>query len=248
MVDVGDTVYEIKTEFYTREGIWRLVPNCEYIRQLQPQQQQLSPQYQQGANLSLNGSINTGNQQGQNASGQSSTYNLNSNDPVKIGVIKYSKRTIFNQRQKKKAKIPQKKTIAKERFKCSNCNRSNLNEEDNISQNNIKSDESNKEHDDDEDVVFTKFINSDSDDSISTTISSSDDYDDADEEDNDDDYDDDDQSQRRISSHNENVFICKYCKHTLMKSESNCNISSNSLASLDLILFNYAREIYFYEF
>ena len=200
MVDAGDTSCEVKTEFYTREGIWKLVPNCEYIRQLQQQQQQqqhTSPQYQQGANT-MNGSSQSLGQATQS-----------SNDPVKIGVFKFSKRSLFNQSERRRSSL---------RLKCVNCQR----EQSDDAESDVTRDE---EYDDDDDVIFTKAQ------SVESVVSSEDEYADDDEE------------------------ICKYCKKFLRKNENNHlankqnnTLSSSNKLSLDLVVFNFAREIYFYEF
>ena len=70
-----DTNDDTKTEFYTREGLWTLVTNGEYVRQ---QQQTI---YQQ-------------QQQMQTANGQNVNANIvqpNFNEPVKIMTFKYFK-------------------------------------------------------------------------------------------------------------------------------------------------------------
>ena len=256
MVDVGDSVYEVKTEFYTREGIWRLVPNCEYIRQLQQQQQQASPQYQQQqqqqpGSVSMNGGAGMANSSQQQSMGQSS-YVANSNDPCKIGIFKYSKRTIYNLQAEERAKI--RADSRRTRLVCSHCDKEQSEDEYSSSLGNSKTfcgdnnNEDSGEHDDDEDVVFTKFKTFDSEDSS----------------DFDDEYDDDDYSDTQNTNTNTNSneqkqtsLVCKYCKHVLIKSatsqsgqlvKSNVNNMSANVLSLDLMLFNYAREIYFYEF
>lgn len=235
MIDTGDTNYEIKTEFYTREGVWKQVSNGEYIRQLQQQQQQqnMSPQYQQ-----MNGSgsnINNGNNQQTSLGGCQS---LSSNDSVRIGVFKYSRRSIFKMRSDGSSTKARRSKSFRTKLKCSKCHREQSDDDDDdyyedIEENNINNSQENSEYDDDDDVIFSKVNNSDSDfnDEYST---------------DDDDENDDDSS------------MCKYCKQLLKKKRNEDNdkrltsVSSGNneklIKSLDLMLFNYAREIYFYEF
>ena len=72
--DITDSHMDIKTEFYTREGLWKLVPNGEYVRQQQQQQQQQS--------ISQNSM----------GGGQVNNYTQSSfNEPVKLNVFKFSK-------------------------------------------------------------------------------------------------------------------------------------------------------------
>jgi len=251
MVDAGDTNYEIKTEFYTREGVWKQIPNGEYIKQSQQQQQQqqqhtMSPQYQQmHGNMNGNGA-NMNNQQ--SSVGQASSSSLN--DSVKIGVFKYSKRSIF--KKKRSGSTTTAKTRRKSfrtKLKCSNCQREQS-DDDNDDENgegdfmnNNNNSQENSEYDDDDDVIFTK---------AKSSFESDYDEEDEDSSGNDDEYEDEDES----SSDAVFSLTCKYCKQLLKKKQDDTNekrllsktFGSENLKSLDLMLFNYAREIYFYEF
>ena len=73
--DTTDSNQDIKSEFYTREGLWKLASNGEYIRQ----QQQLQ-------------TVNNSSIGGQGTSGTNSTYSQNSfNEPVKLSIFKFTK-------------------------------------------------------------------------------------------------------------------------------------------------------------
>ena len=242
MVDTGDTNYEIKTEFYTREGMWKQVPNGEYIRQLQQQQQQqqsMSPQYQQ-MHGGMNGSsanVSNGNQQSSMGGGQTSS----SNDSVKIGVFRYSKRSIFKKINDDSSTRTRRKSF-RTKLKCFHCQREQSDDddddddEDEIVNKDENNSQENSDYDDDDDVIFTKVKNADSD------------YDGEDDSSDNDDGDDDTTNQLK----------CKYCKQFLRKKRNDeCDnkrlasaksLGNENLKSLDLMLFNYAREIYFYEF
>lgn len=80
LVDVNDSAQEVKTEFYTREGIWKLMQGSgEYSRQIQSSQQQ---QFQQSQTTTQIGGQQTmqqglGSQQQQNGSNT----NLNGTGP-----------------------------------------------------------------------------------------------------------------------------------------------------------------------
>lgn len=73
LLEVADSAQEIKTEFYTREGLWTLVRNTgEYARQVvigQQQQFQPQPQLQQGCPVTtgLAGSTQNMQQNGSSA-------------------------------------------------------------------------------------------------------------------------------------------------------------------------------------
>lgn len=74
----GDGSHEpvdLKTEFYTREGLWRLVPNGDYVRQ---QQSMYSSVQNSGANgAQPMGAANCANMQ------------ISSQEPVKLTSFKY---------------------------------------------------------------------------------------------------------------------------------------------------------------
>ena len=63
---------DLKTEFYTREGLWRLVPNGDYVRQ--PQRMYSSVQ---------NGAVNT------HIVNNSAGMQISSQEPVKLTCFKY---------------------------------------------------------------------------------------------------------------------------------------------------------------
>jgi hypothetical protein len=249
MVDAGDTNYEIKTEFYTREGVWKQIPNGEYIKQSQQQQQQqqhtMSPQYQQ-MHGNMNGSgANINNQQ--SSVGQASSSSLN--DSVKIGVFKYSKRSIFKKKRSGSTTTKTRRKSFRTKLKCSNCQREQSDDDEDEegdymnNNNNNNNSQENSEYDDDDDVIFTK---------VKSSFESDYDEEDEDSSENDDEYEDEDES----SSDAVFSLTCKYCKQFLRKKQDDTNdkrllsktFASENLKSLDLMLFNYAREIYFYEF
>ncbi|RNA19590.1 hypothetical protein BpHYR1_042756 [Brachionus plicatilis] len=84
VLDITDSNYEIKTEFYTREGLWKLVPSLEFAKQIQNTGLNNSSP---STNLNYNAS-----QTGQNTQ---SPLNHNNNDPVKINLFTFKKNIIF---------------------------------------------------------------------------------------------------------------------------------------------------------
>ncbi|CAF0909785.1 unnamed protein product [Brachionus calyciflorus] len=84
-VDINDLTSDIKTEFYTREGLWKLIPSLEYVKQTQNSSNPVSP----NSNYNNNTSQNTSSQTNQNL-------NINSNsDPVKISLFNFTKSQVF---------------------------------------------------------------------------------------------------------------------------------------------------------
>ena len=75
--DSFDTSLELKTEFYTREGLWKIVPNGEYIRQPQSMYTQQQNMANNNAENNMNNNCNNNNMQ------------LTSNEPCKIICFKY---------------------------------------------------------------------------------------------------------------------------------------------------------------
>jgi hypothetical protein len=234
IMDITDSNYEIKTEFYTREGIWKLAPNCEYMKSYQLQQQQQQNYYQQNNQLNnSNSSSNSANLNQLNNSNngsnlnQSSTTIVNnnsttSNDQVKLGIFKYSYETIYGANFNQSASQSLSDSNKSPKL-CKECNlklKLDHNYDDEIV-------------DDDDDVIFTKFNPNNS-----SFISN------------------------KTNVLNENSITCKLCNKKLDKNQmitannkKTSNTNSNDLnkltsspPSLDLLLFNYGREMYTYEF
>jgi len=165
-----DSSQETKTEFYTREGLWKLVKNGEFVRQ-QQQQQQNNNGYQmnQVTNNYGNNNNNNSNNNGM-TNGQMSNSNLQTaNEPVKVAFFNYSNDLI--------------QTNQNNKFKLKNyC------------------------------IKCMKIIISN--------------------------------QQKRIEKSNCNAKLNSNDSLSL----SNTSINNNNNNSLDVVVFNYAREIYFYEF
>lgn len=233
LIDINDSNIEIKTEFYTREGLWRLVPNCEYIRQQQTQYQlqQQANNSQLNQTSSSNGQLSTNNQTYLNSN------TTNPNDPVKIGIFNFSKR-MFSPAYENDGRV------------CQSCaTRLKL---------------ENIDHDDDDDVICTKFrLNSYEDDENDEDNVDDDEYDYEEENESeiDESYDDDVviNCSPIVDNSQSNKIICKYCNNSIIlndnntKSPTSCSSVSTASSvsaspSLDMLIFNYAREIYFYEF
>lgn len=84
VLDITDSNYEIKAEFYTREGLWKLVPALEFARQVH--------------NLNLNSSLPNSSQAYSNTQAGQNVQSLssqNNNDPVKLNLFTFKKSLIF---------------------------------------------------------------------------------------------------------------------------------------------------------
>lgn len=73
--DASQDTVDLKTEFYTREGLWRLVQNRDYARQ--PQSMYSSVQNSGANSAQTMGAGNCGNMQ------------ISSQEPVKLASFKY---------------------------------------------------------------------------------------------------------------------------------------------------------------
>ncbi len=227
-------IYDLKTEFYTREGLWKLIPSSEYQRQPQSiynQQQQSQQQLHQtgvqnhsgnGQNHSLNPGINGAN------------LLMCTNEPVKLISFRYFRfDQVISARNMARfrnlcLKCAQKKSMTKYVVK------TKIKQENNKVYFN-----SMREHDDDEDVVYSGMSGGESSESDNETFL--------------------DSVEKNLDNFNLNSnngqFFCKYCNGRVIRSnEINSLIvnfySDGMLANtpcLDLVLFNYAREIYFFE-
>lgn len=233
VADANDSTYEIKTEFYTREGLWKLVTHCEYARQNQ------NLQLNQSLNSNTSGmqSVNSNLNSNLNSPNLNQSYSCSSNDPVRIGLFKYSKSVVFKDLFLSKK---QQQSELWNRFVCDTCaSKSREKEKFNLKKLNEN------DNDDDNDVIFTQFSSKDS--------------------------DENNQECELIDSEDEYVIsrrglVCKVCNVNLINdeyldedeldSDDNDDIDSkdkiqskhSNQDTLDLILFNYARDIYLYEF
>lgn len=222
---------ELKTEFYTREGLWRLVPNGEYIRQPQSI-------YAQQQNIQ-----NSTNAQQMNAN--CNGMQISSSESVRIACFKYFKfdevlsSRNFNLMKNLCIKCAQKKILknSKKQF-----GKKKILENSRVHLDSM--------HDDDDDIIYDEHeISSDEDDqenpkqpvefhltqsNLSRTASNSD-------------------SNNKSSTTSQHS--CKYCSSKINRTnDSNlliANYNANNILELspylDLTIFNYAREIYFYE-
>ena len=247
LLDVNDSNYEIKTEFYTREGVWKMLPNCEYVRQLQQAQTQSQMQNQQTVSspVSSNNQLNNINQQQAQNTGAVQSGTTTPNDPVKVGVFKYTNKKIFRNTTKSNPKNLKK-------IVCSYCNK-----EQTVSRNEFDEEEEEEDETDEEDDYES--------DDVDVYDESDDYYSDDDEDSNSSDeevesfklkeHDDDDDV--IFTKLNESEVKCKHCSRQIKlsklsrRSKQNKKLKSSTgsvnSSSLDLLLFNYSREIYFYE-
>lgn len=82
-----EVINDVKCDFYTREGLWQLVPSCDYIKSTQ----QSSSQQQQVSNSNstpVNGVNNNNNIQ--TTITTFSNNNTSTNDPVKLSFVSTS--------------------------------------------------------------------------------------------------------------------------------------------------------------
>lgn len=190
VLDITDSSYEIKTEFYTREGLWKLIPSLEFARQIQ------------SLNTSSTSQTYNASQSGQNLQ---STLSQNSNDPVKISFFTFKKNTIF-----------------KDFYLNSKSNRKNL----------CRRCSSNKKPN-----RLNKLAESDSDEDNSDVI-----------------FSNIGENSSEADSESDSERACRQCKTNLSRHDSESSTDSfkkypnkpnNQI--LELMLFNYGREIYTYE-
>lgn len=196
VIDITDSNYEIKTEFYTREGLWKLVPSFEYARQMQTTTQNANSP---NTNSTYNTLPNT-NQTNQTTQ----TFQTNSNnDPVRISLFKFKKNFIFKEFYKN----------AKSRKNL--CNTCSKRRQEKIKLNKLN--ESNTDDEDNSDVIFSHKYEDSSDEGWSDSDSEID-------------------------------KLCKLCKSNIA-SDGNSESSEDKAndPSLNLMIFNYAREIYTHE-
>ncbi len=227
---------ELKTEFYTREGLWKLVPSGEYLRQPQSiytQQQQQSQ---------------TGLQQNQAGLGPSGPQHMNpglngagllvsTNEPVKVMSFRYFRfDQVMSARNMSRfknlcVKCAQKKSLSA----CRRPKKDAKKASGGPHQAAKVHFSSMPEYDDDDDVVYSGASNGESSESDSDAFVGS--------------------VERGFDNCNLGGGLCKHCGGRVSRSnESNSLIVNFSAASmlattpwLDLVVFNYAREIYFYE-
>ena len=246
LLDVNDSNYEIKTEFYTREGVWKMLPNCEYVRQLQQAQAQSQMQNQQTVSspASSNNQLNNISQQQAQNAGAVQSGATTPNDPVKVGVFKYTNKNIFRNTTKPSPKNAKK-------IVCTYCNkeqtmtRSECDEEEDETD-----DEADSESDDDDVYDESDDYYSDGDDDSNSSDEEVESFK-LKEHDDDDDV--------IFTKLNESEVKCEHCSRPIKlrsklsrkKSKESKKLKSSSgsanASSLDLLLFNYSREIYFYE-
>lgn len=217
---------ELKTEFYTREGLWTLVPNSDYVRQ--PQNL-----YTQPPNVP-NGNV----QQMNNNCGN---VLLTSNEPVKIITFKYFRfDEVLSPKNLKRYKNLCVKCAQKKSLKAKSVNKSNS----------FKKPDNSKvyfgnmrEYDDDEDIIYDNAHSLSSGEDSDTFAEA------AEFRNNFDNF------HNRANCETNVQNYCKYCNAKIYKSNdlnsliANFNASSTfaSTPCLDLVIFNYAREIYFHE-
>jgi hypothetical protein len=228
---LNDTNYEIKTEFYTREGIWKLAPGGEYARQAAPTQ--ATTGYQVNSSLtntnssaqSLNYASSTTGGLGGNAANSSltgsgiATSNVaTNNDPVRIACFKFSKNILNNATNTDNLGLPVRRIRSKT---CRNCTKQRSNQHKSHVDDHLYdlNDNEDDEDDDDDDVICSK-VRDEFNSSFSSNIA------------------------QGIASYQ---YYCKYCNSNLT---ADGELLPSDLASptLDMLLFNYSREIYFYEF
>ena len=199
LIDSGeyDSNQDIKSEFHTREGLWKLVKHGEFVRQQQNnyQQSQMSGQLNNGTNQLAN---------------NSQTNQTTSNEPVKIAYFKYSNDLLF---QHNAATNNSMRLKMQHKNYCIKCMKLIISQQKKISESTTTTNSRNLDHDDDDDIVYYN----------ETTTSSN-------QED-----------------------LCKYCNSKLDSNDSLSTISANNTnnstsQSLEIVVFNYSREIYFYEF
>lgn len=201
-----DANQEIKTEFYTREGLWKLVKHGEFVRQQQNNYQQTP----------MSSQLNNGTNQLANSSQTSQT---TSNEPVKLAYFKYSNDLLFQHNAATNNSMRLKMQHKDYCLKCMKMiisgQQKKLNASNSSSSTNRMS--NNLDHDDDDDIVYYN---------ETATPTNQDD-------------------------------LCKYCNSKINSNDSlsttstisNSNVNNSCPSqSLDLLVFNYAREIYFYEF
>lgn len=193
VLDITDTNYEIKAEFYTREGLWKLVPTLELARQLH--------------NISLNSSLPNSSQSYNNTQCGQNNQPLsgqNNNDPVKLNTFTFKKSVVF-----------------KDFFLNSKSNRRQLCH---------RCSSTKKPH------RLNKLAESDSDEDNSDVIFNN---------------IGDNSSETQTDSDSEKA--CRQCKTHLSRNDSESSTDSFRKYSksndqiLELMLFNYGREIYTYE-
>jgi hypothetical protein len=249
-----DTNYEIKTEFYTREGLWKLMPQCEYVKmnqaQVQQQQQQIQSQMQsqQGQSQQLTNQMNSPNSQMMSASNLNAMTNNStplisnvSNDPVKLFTFKFSKATLTGVKNSVNANARNRtvKRNLKNQSGSKNVNTQQKKQSPMAMKEAQVSDvkfghtvNKKKEHDDDDDIVFNsknKLIMNESNQELNDT-------------------NDVEEEEDRTESDDESGGDTDGTGSIHSKNNKGVRKRKSTKQSLDLILFNYSREIYFYEF
>lgn len=153
--DEKDASCEVKSEFYTREGLWKLLPDASFIKH----------QHQQQANTYGSASPNGVTAYGNNVTSTLPTAtSCSPNEPVKVALFTYSNETIFGKKSTRHENSL--KAQLKRRLICKNCfmkfmselaqhaSVTNRMEDDEANQ-----DDDNEDDDDDDDVICTKFSN-----------------------------------------------------------------------------------------
>jgi hypothetical protein len=251
---LNDTNYEIKSEFYTREGIWKAAPGGEYARQTPATTATANLNYSQSANTGL-GNANSSAQSlsyaaspigmGIGMSGTTSTGIANAtggglaaaannnnttttnNDPVRIASFKFSKSILNNASNTDNTGLPVPRVFSRA---CNSCMRKrsaaaerrrptrDLN--DLLDEEDVYCDEE-EDDDDDDDVICAKLRD---DLTLNTSFNSA-----------------------SVASLGHHQYFCKYCKMS-MNGDGELSANEPPSPTLDMLLFNYSREIYFYEF
>lgn len=223
-IELNDTNYEIRSEFYTREGIWKLV--SDYSRP------SLASSSFTAGNATISTTVTTspvGGTGSVNNNNNTSTPNQNysilnptsNNDPVKVALFKFSANMLNSVTNHDNSGVPVIKNYGKACAACTRLGKSGPSFH-------LKPDEYDDEDDDDNDVIVSKL-------SINENSGS-------------------------MNSGNSvalQAYFCKYCKASLNENGetvfsqpptlSSVNEQSDNL-SFDFVLFNYAREVYAYEF
>ena len=210
---LNDTNYEIKTEFYTREGVWRLAPGGEYARQVQTQQSQVN--YTQTSMQQTNSSVSnsayttTPAAGGLNAAGGGvglGNAPTTNNDSVRIAQFKFSRNMHSDN-----SGGPVRKNNSRVCVACK------LNHNTTDNKKSTRGLQSNYEDDDDDDDVVCTRVRDEL--AIETTSSEA----------------------------TNTQYACKYCR-SAMNADGQLDTAAVNSPALDLLFYNFSREIYFYEF
>jgi hypothetical protein len=231
-----DASQDIKTEFYTREGLWKLVKHGEFVRQQQSNNNNNYQQSQMSGGQMTNGSSQMQTNSVNNSGG-------GSNEPVNLAYFKYSNELLFQQHYQ--TQNVTRKHLQRKNY-CAKCMKSFTN-------NSIhKTASSHFDHDDDDDIIYhNETINNNNHPNYKNNNNIN-------------------NSNNNNQDHDSAVAVCKYCNVQLNSNESSSNNNANNLnqntssthasptplsssttcspQSLDVVIFNFAREIYFYEF